>query len=86
MTPHFLHFQLRKVVKQYIDYILARDGFVYGMDYNGTLDVLQLSSCMGDNTILGKTASYSESACERDFYNIRALGFNCTSWWLMSDG
>lgn len=72
--------------KNCLDYILARDGFVYGMDYNGTLDVLQLSSCMGDNTILGKTATYSESACERDFYNIRALGFNCTSWWLMSDG
>lgn len=71
--------------KNCLDYLLARDGFIYGIDYNGTLDVLKLGHCLGDDTITKQVATYSHSAAERDFYNIKALGFNCAAWWLMSD-
>lgn len=72
--------------KNLLDYIIARDGFIYGTDYNWCLDVEKGAFSMGDNNILNMKATYSPSVVERDFYNVKALGFNCTTWWLMSHG
>ena len=72
--------------KNSLDYLLARDGFIYGVDYNWCLDVEKGAFSMGDNQILGQKATYSPSVVERDFYNVKALGFNCTTWWLMGSG
>ena len=71
--------------KNSLDYLIHRDGFLYGADYNthGTLE--EASNCLGDNEITGKPASLQISNVQRDFYNMKAIGFSCTQWWLMWD-
>lgn len=71
--------------KNSLDYLIARDGFIYGCDYNWCLDVEQAGHSLGDCTILNQSATYSADVVERDFYNIKAFGYNCTTWWLMPD-
>ena len=66
-----------------IDYLLARDGFIFGIDYNFSGDLMSSAYDLGNNNIAGAKASFSATNVKRDFYNIRALGFNTTNWWLM---
>lgn len=68
------------------DYLLARDGFIYGMDYNWCTANEYGGYCLGYNHLLNMAATYSHDIVEMDFYNIKQLGFNTTSWWLLPDG
>lgn len=68
------------------DYLLARDGFIYGMDYNWCTDNMVSGNCLGTNHILNNPAVYNHDVVSMDFYNIKQLGFNATAWWLMPDG
>ena len=66
-----------------IDMLLAEEGFIYGIDYNFSSDLMTSCYDLGDNYIGGQKATFSENNVRRDFYNIKALGFNTTNWWLM---
>lgn len=69
------------------EYILARDGFVYGCDYNWPADVEYVNHCLGDNHInldCKQTATFNNYQVFTDIYNIRAIGFNAVNYWLLS--
>lgn len=69
--------------KNALDYLMARDGWIYGMDYNFSSDLMTSCYDLGDNQLGGQKATFSEANVRRDFYNMKALGFNATNWWLM---
>ena len=67
------------------EYLLDRDGFVYGCDYCyvGMVDFVDHS--LGPNFISNKSATYNHYMAYIDIYNIKALGFNAVNYWLLTN-
>ena len=77
----------REDYKNTFEYIMARDGFVYGCDYDWTSQNLYSDHSLGDNHVnLSGTdvATYNHYQVYTDIYNIKALGFNSVNYWLLS--
>ena len=77
----------REDFKNTLEYILARDGFIYGCDYDWPADVEYVNHCLGDNHIAfdGKqTATFNRYQAFTDIYNIRAIGFNAVNYWILA--
>lgn len=72
--------------KNAYEYLLDRDGFIYGIDYDWMFTNTNSSHNLGDNKILNQTSAYNEYLLTLDVYNMRALGFNCMNMWLFMDG
>ncbi len=67
------------------EYLLDRDGFVYGCDYNYVGMVNFDEHSLGPNFISNKSATYNHYMAYIDIYNIKALGFNAINYWLLTD-
>jgi len=77
----------REDFKNTFEYILARDGFIYGCDYNWPADVEYVNHCLGDNHIAfdgNQTATFNRYQAFTDIYNIHAIGFNAVNYWILS--
>ena len=66
--------------------LLARDGFIYGMDKDWIGDGRTGGTTISDNIVLGAVSQYDATAWRKDCTNIKALGFNAVNLWLIPGG
>ena len=69
-----------------LEYLLARDGFIYGVDYAWQGQNLYSDHSLGAQHIFmesGGGATFNKFVAYNDIYNMRALGFNATNYWLL---
>lgn len=77
----------REDFKNSFEYLIARDGFIFGCDYDWPTCWEYVDHCLGDNHIQfdGKqTATYNHYQAFTDISNIRAIGFNAVNYWVLS--
>ena len=68
------------------EYLLARDGFIHGCDYDWNGDWSGSDFSLGDNHIVfggNARAKYCYYKTFCDLYNIRAIGFNAVNYWIL---
>ena len=76
----------REDFKNSLEYLLSRDGFVYGCDYDWNSSWEFAENSLGDNHINfdgKKRGSYNRFQTYTDLYNIRAIGFNAVNYWIL---
>lgn len=66
--------------------LLAKDGFIYGMDVTWFGSFAKGKTSVGDNHVLGQASGFEAEKWRKDLYNIKALGFNSVNIWLITDG
>ena len=76
----------REDFKNSLEYLLARDGYIHGCDYDWNGDWSGSENSLGDNHIIfngNVRATYCHYKTYCDLYNIRAIGWNAVNYWLL---
>lgn len=62
--------------------IMAKDGFLYGIEYDWVDGNMDFAWSLGNNELTPHGSAYSENKVFVDLYNMKALGFNTVNMWL----
>ena len=66
--------------------LIAKDGFLYGMDYDWFVEYSNIGHNFGANHVIpGKTlCAFNAEKVYEDLFTIKALGFNAVNYWLFT--
>lgn len=76
----------REDFKNGFEYLLARDGFIHGCDYDWNGDWSGSENSLGNNHIMfngNRRSVYNYYKTYCDLYNIRAIGWNAVNYWIL---
>lgn len=68
------------------EHLTARDGFIYGMDYDWFVTNENSGHHLADNHILSTKSAFAPELVYSELYNMHAMGYNAANVWLFNDG